>query len=323
MNDQIKVMKKLAVISSLFFLTLLPGCNDSTKESSSMPEAQILDQEWYGMPAGDKVFDKSGKVMGTIKRDLAGVKITLQVRNPSSNSIRIKGPIFLVNPDGERVRILKWTQVGDDPEFKYDKGVKIKPKKTETIYLDSSLSDEVLKEKGALFVSHGQYDWNLKLEKMPSLDVLFRKRESLGRKSKLALEARILNQQWYGMPKGAKVYLADSKETVINSDVVGVKISLELRNLSTVAQNLNPPIVLVESDGSMVRTFHLTRVGDKPTTRDSPTVIRFKPHETKTLHLDSGMSSKIINHQGDLFVSHRKYGWKLKIDPQPPVEILF
>ena len=173
MNDQIKVMKKLAVISSLLFLTLLPGCNDSTKESSSMPEARILDQQWYGMPAG------------------------------------------------------------------------------------------------------------------------------------------------------AKVYLSDSKETVINSDVVGVKISLEVRNLSTVAQNLNPPIVLVKSDGSMVRTFHLTRVGDEPTTRDWPTAIRFEPHETKTLHLDSGMSSKIINHKGDLFLSHRKYGWKLKIDPQPPVETLF
>jgi hypothetical protein len=249
------------------------------------------------------------------------VNLTLQVHNPSSKSIWIKPPIFLVRLGGAHVTTLYWSEVGDKPGLK--KGLKIKPKKTETPRLHSQTSDELLKEKADLFVSHGEYSWNLKLEKRPPYGVLLRKRESLSQKSKRKFEARILDQQWYGMRAGTKVRLSDSKESALNSDVAGVKISLELRNLLNEAQDLRPPIVLMKSNGTTVRTFHLSGVGNKTTKRDWPAAIRFKPHETKTLHLDSGMSSKIINHRGDLLVSHRTYGWKLKIDPRPPAKVLF
>ena len=136
---------------------------------------------------------------------------------------------------------------------------------------------------------------------------------------KFGLKALIIEQEWIGMPAGTEVAI-NEESAIISRDLAGVEVILKIQNNSLGAEILFQDIYLERADGIILNPFYLRQLDGTEVLNGWPDEgIKFEPNQTRVLKLASTFTA-INKLEGDLFINHDKYKWKLKVDPLPPYE---
>jgi hypothetical protein len=144
-------------------------------------------------------------------------------------------------------------------------------------------------------------------------------------KLKQDLSIRIVKVDWDALAGGTKVKGPDDTELTVKSDLVGVKLSLEVRNTSpSEAITFKRPPYIGTTRGVVFKELHSPLHGFAAG-GFLPDGISLTPNETKILQLESGMEGyDEVRLAGDLFVMHHDFEkWREPLTPVPSREVLF
>ncbi|MGD9368959.1 MAG: hypothetical protein PVH87_24860, partial [Desulfobacteraceae bacterium] len=133
------------------------------------------------------------------------------------------------------------------------------------------------------------------------------------------IEAKIIKQEWWGLHEGTEVSYNGEKHS-LKSNVLGIKVTLEIINRSSMKIVLDKPFYLLDEDSMLLQSFNMTKGKDsKEFVEDR---ISIKPNQTIVLNCSSGMGAMDEYKNSEEFYFSSRY-WKLKLTPISEKEINF
>ena len=133
------------------------------------------------------------------------------------------------------------------------------------------------------------------------------------------IEAKIIKQEWWGLHEGAEVSY-DGEKHSLNSNVLGINVTVEIVNRSSMKKELDKPFCLLDEDNMLLQSFYVTKEKDsKDFVEDE---ISIKPNQTIVFNFSSGMGAMDEYKNSEEFYFSSSY-WKLKLTPISEKEIHF